>query len=258
MTGLSDDYIAIDPQAVVIDDEDVQTEAASGIRQAIGSTATGIGEALLRRVSRLKQPTFAFEVPELSHLVRNTKSLLRERLSQNQRVILEGTQGYGLSLLHSPYYPHVTARDTTAAGFLSEAGLSPLDVDDIVMVLRAFPIRVPGASGPLPGEIDWDVVTTESNSHEPVIEYTSVTNTVRRVARFDPTIVKLAIQTNAPTRLVLNHVDYVDSVCRNSDHLSDKAIRLVHRIEEEIKQRIDFVGTGPGTTVSARSLRTSA
>jgi len=63
-------------------------------------------------------------------------------------VIIEGTQGFGLSLLHAADYPYVTSRDTTAAAFVSEAGLSPLDVDDIVLVLRAFPIRVGGNSGP--------------------------------------------------------------------------------------------------------------
>ena len=87
---------------------------------------------------------------------------MREHLEAGQRIIIEGTQGFGLSLLHSKYYPFVTSRDTTAAAFVSEAGLSPLDVDDIVLVLRAFPIRVGGNSGPLPNEIDWDTVTSES------------------------------------------------------------------------------------------------
>lgn len=258
MTGVPEAKVALDPQAVIIEDEDIRSEVDSDLRRSIGSTATGIGAAVVRRVGRLKKPTFASEVPRLSHLVRDTKAMLHQCLSEDQRVVLEGTQGYGLSVLHSPHYPYVTARDTTAAGFLSEAGLSPLDVDDVVVVLRAFPIRVPGASGPLPREIDWGVVTEESGSRQPLVERTSVTNTVRRVARFDAAIARLAIQANRPTRLVLNHIDYVDSDCRDSDYLSDKALAFIARVEAAVGDRISLVGTGPGTVVPVRSLRTSA
>ena len=90
--------------------------------------------------------------------------LLRQHLDAGERLVLEGTQGFGLSLVHSSYYPFVTSRDTTAAAFVSEAGFSPLDVDEIVLVIRAFPIRVGGNSGPLPNEIDWHTLSTESGS----------------------------------------------------------------------------------------------
>ncbi|HEU4441008.1 MAG TPA: adenylosuccinate synthetase, partial [Burkholderiales bacterium] len=65
--------------------------------------------------------------------LRSSIALLRENLERGDRVVLEGTQGFGLSLLHSGTYPFCTSRDTTASGFISEAGLSPFDVDQIVM-----------------------------------------------------------------------------------------------------------------------------
>ena len=72
---------------------------------------------------------------------------MRTRWSADARVVIEGTQGFGLSVLHGGYYPKATSRDTTAAGFLAEAGLSPLDVDDVTLVVRAHPIRVAGEFG---------------------------------------------------------------------------------------------------------------
>jgi adenylosuccinate synthase len=258
MTGASTERVIVDPKAVVIDDADIESEAATGIRRAIGSTGTGIGAAAVRRIGRVGRPTFASDVPELSHLVRDSGPLLRKALSRNERIVLEGTQGFGLSVLHSPFYPYVTARDTTAAGFLSEAGLSPLDVDDVVLVLRAFPIRVPGTSGPLPNEVDWTLVTEESGSDEPILERTSVTNTVRRVARFDQAIVNRAVQANDPTRLVLNHLDHIDSRCRDAHRLTDKADWFVSRVESALNRKVDYAGTGPGTMFSLHPLRSSA
>ena len=89
--------------------------------------------------------------------------MLRRLLSSNERVVIEGTQGFGLSLYHGGHYPKATSRDTTAGTFVGEAGLSPLDVDDVKMVIRTFPIRVAGDSGELPNETTWKAVAAEAN-----------------------------------------------------------------------------------------------
>lgn len=146
---------------------------------------------------------------------------LREKLNNGERIIVEGTQGFGLSLLHSSHYPYVTSRDTTAAAFISEVGLSPLDVDEIIMVIRAFPIRVGGNSGNLLDEINWETITNESRSDNPIVEYTSVTKTLRRVARFNTDIVLQAIKANKPTCIVLNHLDYIDASCKDFHSLTN-------------------------------------
>lgn len=39
-----------------------------------------------------------------------------------------------------------------------------LDVDEIIMVIRAFPIRVEGNSGALENEINWDASLGKSQS----------------------------------------------------------------------------------------------
>ena len=49
--------------------------------------------------------------------VESVAPLLHRFIDDGGHVIVEGTQGFALSLLHGPSYPFVTSRDTTAAGF---------------------------------------------------------------------------------------------------------------------------------------------
>jgi adenylosuccinate synthase len=239
-TGLSAERLSIDPNAMVITEQDIYEEEKSLLRKSIGSTLSGTGAAVRRRISRDSAAKLAREDERLAQFVRPIVPLLRENLSDGERIIIEGTQGFGLSLLHSPYYPFTTSRDTTAAAFIAEAGLSPLDIDDIVLVIRAFPIRVAGNSGPLPNEIDWDTVTKESQSSQILPELTSVTKTTRRVARFDAEIVRGAIMTNRPTRIVMNHLDYI---CSGNNH-PDRCVNFVREVEFAINSTIEYVGFG--------------
>ncbi len=241
LTGIKDDFLYIDPYAVIISNEDIENESNNGLKENIGSTGSGIGSALSNRVNRLSVVKFAKDVEVLSKYICNTKSMIRHFLLDNERIIIEGTQGFGLSLLHSNLYPFTTSRDTSAAAFVSEAGISPLDVDDVIMVLRTYPIRVGGNSGPLPKEIDWDKVTLNSKSEEALIEYTSVTKKIRRVAEFDAEVVKRAIEVNQPTKIVLNHCDYFDLSGKELVE-SEIIISKVKEIERLINSKIRYIG----------------
>ena len=241
--------LLIDPNAVLITDEHKRAEQKSGLREKIGSTLSGTGAAVISRLLRKGAVQFVGHDDRLKPFIQNTRQFLRDRLKHGERVIVEGTQGFGLSPLHSADYPNVTSRDTTAAGFLSEVGLSPLDVDEVVMVLRAFPIRVAGNSGPLPNETDWGTIARSSGYESDLTERTTVTDMVRRVARFDATVVRAAIEANAPTKIILNHIDYVDSSCRTTHCLSQKAEKFVNSVERKIGASIDFVGFGPSGIV---------
>jgi adenylosuccinate synthase len=253
-TGISSTRILVDPDAVLIQPKHCQQEQLSGLRERIGSTLSGTGAAVAARVQRDADLHFANEDPRLSAFVRPAKPWLRARLHQGERVIIEGTQGFGLSLLHSGRYPHVTSRDTTAGAFVAEAGLSPLDVDEIALVIRTFPIRVAGASGDLPREIDWETVTRESGSSVHLIEKTSVTHRVRRVARFDPEIVRRAVEVNAPSLICLNHIDYVDARCAEGVW-TPQAEAFVAGIEMSLGRVINYVGTKPGLMVPRPTAR---
>ena len=250
VSGVEANRLLIDPNAVIITEED-RIEERKYLKDSIASTASGTGAAVIRRIGRSGNILFAKDEPRLQDFVRPTIPHMRAMLKSHQRILIEGTQGYGLSLLHSMYYPYVTSRDTTAAAFVSEAGLSPLDVDEVVLTIRSFPIRVGGNSGPLPNEIDWKNVTIESGADIPLIEYTSVTKKIRRVARFHPSVVREAICVNNPTEIVLNHLDYIDVECARCESLTHKASLFVRDVERLIDRQITYYGFGSASLISS-------
>lgn len=234
----------IDENAVIITAGHILSEEHFRMDETIGSTLSGTGYALRNRIMREEHVRFAKDVPELKPFICPTKNVMRELLNQGEHLVIEGTQGAGLSNLHTPYYPYATARDTNAAGFLSECGLSPFDVEHVVMVIRTYPIRVGGNSGPLPNEITWEELTRRSGSENLIQEYTSATNRLRRVAKFDPDVVKMAILNNKPDIIVLNHVDYFDKT-NPFKSLSEKQKLGIYRIQDQINQNINYIGTSP-------------
>lgn len=243
--GLGPERVCVDYRAMVVGPADREAERHRGLGERIGSTCSGTGSAVQRRIERRSQDDLAVAAPALRPFVGDAVARVRELLEEGRRVIVEGTQGFGLSLLHSPHYPYVTTRDTSAAGAISESGLSPLDVDEVVMVLRSFPIRVAGRSGPFDAEeVDWETVAREAGLASPPEELTSVTRKLRRVARFEPTIVVKAIQANRPTRVVLNHLDHIDVGCRRGE-ITPKARNFLAKTAAAIGREIDYVGIGP-------------
>lgn len=213
----------IDSKAVIIS----QTEPLE-LQTSIGSTLSGTGEGVLARIKRAFNCKFVTSIPQLSKYIK-TSAEIHSIIEAARGCIIEGTQGFGLSLIHSPYYPYVTSRDTTAAGCISEMGISPKRVRNIYLVIRAFPIRVGGNSGPLYKECSWDSIGVKA-------EMTSITKRIRRVGLFEPEIVRQAIRYSSPTHIVLNHLDYIEKAAR---------FKFVSSIEEAIGQKVDYIGLGP-------------
>jgi adenylosuccinate synthase len=235
MSALSRDRLLIDENAEIISDGFKTAEKSAGLRQSIGSTESGVGAAIKARIEREKGiKLLARDFEALKPYLCDTKEILRNACDKDEKIIVEGTQGFGLSLLHAKEYPYVTSRDTSAAAILSEAGLSPFDVENIVMVIRSFPIRVSGDSGPLSDEITWDILRDELGKEEDITEYTSCTDRIRRVARFDAEVVKRSIICNKPNIIVINHLDYC---------IDRKA--FVTNVEQSIGQRLQFYGDSP-------------
>lgn len=245
--NVSPGRLRIDGNASIITREHVNREADLALMSSIGSTASGTGAALIERLSRTSEHRLARDVTELqSFLQEDTAAYLRDMLDRNARVVIEGTQGFGLSIWHSHDFPYATSRDTTAAGFVSEAGLAPHDVDDVVLVLRAFPIRVGGNSGPLPNEISWPELAKEARLASNFVEFTSATHRVRRIGRFDPNIVKRAINSNRPHRVVMNHMDYIDPTGAEGGP-TWRSQKFLVQVEHELGRRIDLLGFGPAS-----------
>jgi adenylosuccinate synthase len=250
--GVDADRLSIDPQAMIISPEDIRGE--SGLVKKIGSTGQGVGYATARRIKgRDKNIVLAKQVRDLHPFIRETWSLLEEAYRKNQNVLVEGTQGAGLSLYHGSY-PHVTSRDTSVAGCLSEAGIAPSRVRKVVMVIRTYPIRVESpkkeTSGPMDLEIDWETISRRS--HIPLkqlqkTEKTTTTHRKRRVGEFDWALLRRTAALNGPTDLALTFVDYLNSKNANArryDQLDETAKGFILEVER--------VGAAPVSLISTR------
>lgn len=245
--GIPKQRIIVDPRAVLLTDEDMALE--QGALSHISSTFSGNGAALVRRMSRGQDVTLVKNSATLRKrcTIKTVAGLLHDVLAKGGDVLVEGTQGFALSLLHGPHYPFVTSRDTTASGFAMEVGLSPRQIDNIIMVVRTFPIRVGGPSGPLPNEITWKEVQRISCAPEEMPERTSVTNKLRRVARFEIEAVKTACRYNAPNALAvmgLDRLDYLNRGVRGWDEITKTGKDFISFVEAETGVPVQIAGTG--------------
>jgi adenylosuccinate synthase len=247
LCGLDSSRIGIDENAAVIEDGDIAAEQALDLQGRLGSTGSGVGAAVSRRV--LRDPGFrrAKDHPDLARFTTSVRGELSSLLVAGGGVVVEGTQGFGLSLYHARRWPYRTSRDTTAHSFLGEVGLGVRDFE-VVMAIRTFPIRVSGDSGPLENEVTWRDVERLSGYPHSVTEYTTATNRVRRVGQFDWGIVEEAVWANSPSRIALHGADYLDfrnKLVTRYDELTPSAHAFVEDVEGHTGIRVSFIGTGP-------------
>jgi adenylosuccinate synthase len=245
--------IGIDRNTFIIENRDREYEKTIGLRERLSSTLCSVGAAQSRRVLRGADAKLASdamkEYPWLQSLITNVSEEVNEALDEDKKVLIEGTQGFGLSLYHSPHYPRTTSRDVTASAFLSEVGVSPLRVTDIVLVLRTFPIRVAGdQAGPLKDEITWVQLRSESGYPHDITEMTNVTKKIRRVGRFDWELAAKASQINTPTMVAINGVDYLDY--RNQGiskyaELTFRAREFIDQLATAVRVPVTMLGIGP-------------
>ncbi len=244
------DKIIVDPRAVIVIDKDREDERRE--LKDIASTCSGTGSAMARRLLRAGNVMLAGDSEVLAKRCRiqTIAPLLHEELDLRRDVIVEGSQGFALSLLHGDKYPFVTSRDTTASGFASEVGLAPNSIDKVVLVIRTYPIRVSGPSGPFNNEISWDAIRESSGAPHAMPKFTSVTHKLRRVARFDMEAVKRACQYNRPTSLAvmgLDRLDYGNTNVTSWGALTESAQTFIANLESSTGVAVEMVGTGFGT-----------
>lgn len=255
------DRLTIDEQAMIISKKDIEEEAK--LKEKIGSTGQGVGWATARRIQDRGEAVpirdrgdattlLARDIPELRPFLGSAIETLHEILSRGGRVFLEGTQGTGLSLYHG-VYPYVTSRDTTVAGCLAETGIPPGRVRKVVMVCRAYPIRVAnppgGTSGPMSQETNWKEISRRSGiSYDELLrtEKTTTTYRDRRVSEFDWGLLRKAVLLNAPTDIALTFADYLGKVNRNArrfEQLTPATINFIQEIERVSGAPVSLIST---------------
>ena len=244
----------IDPQAMVIEEDDLKLE--NGTLASIASTKQGVGAASARKITNRGEEVLfgspvrlAKDVPELSRWIRDTRSALEEAYAAGGRVLVEGTQGTELSIHHGTY-PFVTSRETSASGCLSDAGIAPSRVGRVYMVTRTYPIRVGGTSGPMGVETSMDAVAQAAGIPLDEVKATetgSVSNNLRRIAEFDWERFRRSADLNGATDVVLTFVDYLGIENRGSrtlEALNDKARAFIADMERVGGAPVSLVSTG--------------
>ena len=227
-TGVADRFI-IDPHAVIIESRHTEGERGdSRMMGKIGSVGTGLGSAVRDRIER-RELRFAKDEPRLAKYIKDVPEILNKALEKGERVLLEGTQGMKLSLLHGEY-PFVTSRDTTASTFMAEAGLGPKYAGDIYAVFKPYVTRV--RPGPVENELSEKGELEKY--HTAGREVGSVSGRLRRVGKFEMESARRAITINSANKLAITHIDLLEGAdtSRGLDSFTGEARQFLSVLEE--------------------------
>ncbi len=211
-------------------------------RGAIGTTRRGIGPAYMDKAGRLgirtgdllekdaflerlrlvldqknriltrvyqAQPLVLEEIYEkychygelLAPFIRETDLMVEEALERKEKVLLEGAQGTLLDVDFGTY-PYVTSTTTMTGGACSGLGLSPLKLDGIAGVFKAYITRV--GSGPMPTEL---LDETGELIREHAHERGATTGRPRRCGWFDAVVGSFSARINGFSSFILTRLD---------------------------------------------------
>jgi adenylosuccinate synthase len=237
MTGTADRF-GVDGRCTVIERSHIEQDMKSEyFQKKIGTTGTGCGPANVARVSRTAK--LVEEVPELRPYLTDVPKEVNDSIDRGELVFVEGSQGFGLSLIHGTY-PYVTSKDTTAATFAADVGIGPTKVDEVMLIFKAYTSRV--GLGPFPTEI-----SQEKAEELGIVEFGTVTGRRRRIGLFDFQLAKRAVMINGATQLTVTNLDRMfkgaTKVQRWGDLPSD-AKDYVTKIEEELGVPVTLISTG--------------
>lgn len=175
MGGDVRDRLIIDRNCGLHVSDHTRRSSESGRHHSIGATGKGCSEAVtdkIRNRGTLANSLFRNYVPSfndhpgftnLTGLLTDTSRYLNDQYEIGQQIIIEGTQGSHLDLHLGPY-PYTTHKQTQAANWAAECGLGLGAEWEVALVIRTYPIRVAGCSGPMPYEITWQKLAVKINA----------------------------------------------------------------------------------------------
>ena len=140
-----------------------------------------------------------------AHIV-DTTNLIQDALERGEHVLLEGAQGTLLDLDHGTY-PYVTSSNPIAGGAATGGGVGPLQIDQVIGVMKAYATRV--GTGPFPTELD-----DETGRHllEKGREFGTTTGRQRRCGWFDAAPLRYAVSVNSVSSIMVNKLDILSGL----------------------------------------------
>lgn len=280
--ALGNRKIIINPRAVVILEKH-RLEEARILRS--GSTFKGCGAAQADKVMRqavlfgkwwdevcdggYEHICNTFDEWEFikNHIVvMDTMMYINDAIDNGADVLVEGSQGCDLDINYGLSYPNTTSRQCHAGQLVADCGISPRLVDDIIMIMRPYPIRISNttnlkdddgntivtSSGDYDGsrEITWDIVKERCGAPADIEfgEMTTVTKKVRRVFEMNWDRLRYVAKLNRPTAIALNFVQYIDwgaYQCHSYEELPQAVLDFIKKVEDVTGVPVKLIGTGP-------------
>ncbi len=235
--GVSDRAF-VDFQCGIIEESHKKADSQGRLKESIGSTGSGTGPANADRAMRTLK--LAKDIDSLALYLEDVPNAVNFALQQNEKVVVEGTQGTFLSLWHGTY-PFVTSKDVTASGICSDIGLGPKNVNEVMIVFKAYVTRV--GTGPLKNELSPEQTVAKGWQ-----EVGTVTGRTRRAAEFDFDLARRAVMLNSATQIAITKLDIIFPECAHMDSfkdLSSPAKHFIKSIEDNLKVQVTLIGTGP-------------
>ena len=143
---------------------------------------------------------------KIKPMLADVSMLINKINSEEKPVLFEGAQGALLDIDQGTY-PFVTSSNCSPSGIAAGAGCGPLDVGNILGVVKAYVTRV--GEGPMPTEIYDELGEYIAKTGG---EVGATTGRPRRCGWFDAVLVKRIIQTNSISGLCLTKIDVLDGL----------------------------------------------
>ncbi|HJH26221.1 MAG TPA: adenylosuccinate synthetase [Methanophagales archaeon] len=231
--------IGVDWRCGIIEKKHIEEDKSDAyLKGKIGSTGSGCGPANAARASRKAKQ--AKDEKELAEFLCDVPLEVNEALDNGKGVLVEGTQGFGISLLYGTY-PFVTSKDTTASQMATDVGIGPTRVDEVIVVFKSFPTRV--------GEGPFETQMKEEKANAlHIVEYGTVTGRKRRIGEWDAKMAAYSAMINGATMVALSGVDRLDPACRGAreyKELSKEVKDFVAKVERDTRVQVKLISTGP-------------
>ncbi len=141
-----------------------------------------------------------------SSYICNTSALLNKAIEDKKDILLEGAQGTFLDIDFGTY-PFVTSSSTISGGSCIGAGISPVKINKVIGVCKAYTTRV--GEGPFPTEFS---LSFGNFMRDKGNEFGSTTGRPRRCGWFDAVVAKESVLLNGTSQVAIMKLDVLDGL----------------------------------------------
>lgn len=141
----------------------------------------------------------------LEPFVSDVSKIIYDSINSGKSILMEGAQGALLDVDFGTY-PYVTSSNPTSGGAINGCGISPIAIDEIIGVMKAYVTRV--GEGPFPSE---ELNSTGEKLRAEGNEFGATTGRPRRCGWFDAVAAKYSVRINGLTSIAITKLDVLDA-----------------------------------------------